>query len=191
MTIQTYALIDNLPPPVTPPTAPIQSFTDAMTGEVWIARGNVYSGGWRKARDVVHFHAFRNAAYNLPTASGIIAFDTNWADNFSLYTGSPNYGCQVPVQGFYRAFAYLEVTVAVAGTYIQMNLQQNNTTNWSSDNYFSTRASGGLCARTQALMYLNAGDIVNLHAYQPQGYPCVVTGNIPPCHLEVSYLGTG
>jgi hypothetical protein len=190
MTIQTYALIDNLPPPVTTGTT-IQSFTDAMTGEVWIAKNGVYSGHWRKARDVVHFHVYRLATLNMPTTTAIIPFDTPWADTWGFSTGSPNYGFTAPVPGFYRAFSYLEVTVAVAGTYIQMYLQQNNTTNWSSDNYFSSRPSGGLCARTHALMYLNAGDFVNVHAYNTQGYACIVTGNVPPCHLEVNYLGTG
>jgi hypothetical protein len=189
MTIQTYALIDNLPPPVTSGSG-IQSFTDAMTGEVWIAKNGVYGGAWRKARDVVHFHTYRAAAYNLPTASAVIVFDTPWHDTWGFSAGS-NYQFTAWIPGFYRVFSYLEVSVAAAGTYIQMNLMQNNATNWSSDNYFTSRASGGLCARTQALMYLSIGDLVNLHAYQPQGYPCIVSGSPPPCHLEVSYLGTG
>lgn len=191
MTIQTYALVENLPPPVTSGTG-IQSFTDVMTGEVWIAKNGVYGGNWYRARDVVHYHAYRATAYTMSiTAGTIFPCDTPWQDTWGFATGSPNYAFTAPVPGWYRGFAYIEVTVAAIGQYIQGSLQQNNTTNWSSDNMFSTRASGGLCWRTHALLFLNAGDFVNLKANSSTAYGIITTGNLPPCHLEMDYLGTG
>lgn len=190
MTIQNYALIDNLPPPVTSGTT-IQSFTDVMTGEVWVAKNGVQSGNWRKARDVLHSLCYRSTSVAMPTASAILQFDSARNDTWGLYVGSTNFGFAVPLSGWYRAYAALEVTVAVAGTYIQGNIMQNNVTNWSSDNWFSTRASGGLCWKSQALMFLSAGDIVNVHGYQTNGYSYFVTGTWSPCHFEISYLGTG
>jgi hypothetical protein len=131
----------------------------------------------------------------MPTASAIIQFDTAFHCPFSMQNLVSYYGFYIPVQGYYRAYAALSVTVSAAGTYIQGNITQNTGTNnathvnWSSDNWFSTRASGGLFWKSQCLMYLSVGDIVNLYAFQTQGYACGTT--LQTCRMELDYLGTG
>jgi len=52
--------VNNLPPPVTSGSG-IQTFID-VNGEQWVAKVGVYGGVWKRARDVMHAIAYRNAA---------------------------------------------------------------------------------------------------------------------------------
>jgi len=188
-TIQTptYTPAWNLPAPVTTGTT-IQNFTDP-NGEVWVAKNGVNSGMWFRARDALHGIIYRNAAYNMPTAAAIIAYDAVLRDVYGMSTGASNYGFAAPIPGWYLAFAMLQGTCTVANAFIQGSIARNGTF-WSSDNEFSALASGGgLLWRTSALLYLAAGDIVNVNAYNANGF--AVSGSWMVNRLEFDYMGTG
>lgn len=189
MTIQTYAVVDNLPAPVTSGTG-IQSWTDAMSGEVWVAKVGVIGGAWKKARDVLHGILHRSTAIPMVASPGaIIPYDVVDQDAYGMSVGSPNYGYVVPLPGWYRAYATIVVGVSATNTFIQGQIQQNNSVDWSSDNWFITVASGNLTWRSMCLMYLAASDIVNVKASQQQLYSYVVGATYT--RFEIDYLGTG
>jgi hypothetical protein len=197
MSIQTYAVVNNLPPPVTSGSG-IQNFTDEMTGEVWVAKVGVISGQWRKARDVLHGIAHRSAvtAMSTSTAGGgaNVPYDTTDQDAYGMNTGAANYGWTAPIPGWYRAFATITVTVVTtANTFIQGSIAQTTplsvVTLWSSDNWWSTTTSGNMTWRSMALMYLGALDMVNVHAYNAQGFNYVASATYT--RFEFDYLGTG
>jgi hypothetical protein len=189
VTIQTYAVVNNLPPPVTSGTG-IQNWTDAMTGEVWVAKVGVSGGAWRKARDVLHGILHRSAATPMVASPGaIVPYDFVDQDAYGMFTGAANYGWNVPIPGWYRAFSTIVVGVAVANAFIQGQIQQNNSVNWSSDNWWNTLSTGNLTWRSLALMYLAAGDIVNVKASQQQGYSYIAGATYT--RFEINYLGTG
>jgi hypothetical protein len=190
-----YSLSNNLPAPVA--TTTIQSFTD-LNGEVWVAKNtaNANNGQWRRARDVLMGRIWRSAALNFAASPGnVIAFDTVAGDNFGMYTGASFYGFSVPIAGWYEAMGNLQATSSVANTYVQGSIQQNTgpsngtVVNWSSDNYFTSRASGGLLWRSKALMYLAANDIVNIKAYNQNLF--AVSGGAVCSFLCLAYMGSG
>jgi hypothetical protein len=176
------------PPPVTSGTT-TQSYTD-LNGEVWVAKNGVNAGQWRRARDVLHAYIYRAAALNLSATVTTIAYDTVTRDTYGMYTGASNYGFAVPIPGWYVAQANIIAVCTAANAYIQGYIYQNNTTIWSSDNYFSALASGGgLCWRTAALMWLAAGDIVNCRAQQANGF--AVSAGSPTTYMTLDYMGSG
>src|SRR5215469_5325493 len=102
-------------PPLTG-TAPFQSQTD-NTGEVWVAKGGVYGGQWRKARDVLRARVFRTAAYTIPAAAANIPWDTVEFDAYGMWGGSgASYSFVCPVAGDYQAFAAVSANVSVQNT---------------------------------------------------------------------------
>lgn len=193
MTIQTapYVVTNNLPAPTASST--IQSFTD-VAGEAWVAKNSINSGNWMRARDALHAYIYRNATYNLVASPGaVFAFDTVNTDKWGMYSGASNYGLTAPIGGWYQALTEIQVTVSAANTFIQGWLQQNTppstVTQWTSENYFSARASGGLTWRSTALMWLAANDTVNVKVYNANAYP-VGTGWLT-AYLEMDYVGSG
>src|SRR5215831_3111986 len=87
--------------------AALQSYTDP-TGEVWVAKGGVNSGQWRKAKDVLKARAYRVATYNLPTAANtVMVYDTTNRDDYSLYNIT-NGTISFPVTGWYRIHAQIQ-----------------------------------------------------------------------------------
>jgi hypothetical protein len=190
--IPDYAVTDNLPAPLTSGTT-IQSFTD-VGGEIWVAKNGVNGGTWNRARDVLKGIITRTAALNMPTATtgggGIIAFDTVAKDVYGMYTGASNYGYTAFIGGWYQAFVIIQTICTVANAFIQGSIKVNNTTLWSSDNEFSALASGGgLLWRSSALLFLNAGDIVNVVAYNAQGF--AVSAGASVTHMDFEYVGSG
>jgi hypothetical protein len=76
---------------------PFQSYTD-QNSVVWIAKGAVAGGAWRRARDYLHARIYRAAALNYMLVSNSCAFDTADYDVYGLLGGG---GFVVPLAGLY------------------------------------------------------------------------------------------
>jgi|SRR5579871_3417869 len=104
------AALPGLSGPRFPPVAagsPLVSQTDA-NGEVWVAKGGVNGGAWRKARDVLHARVSRNAAWNSSTVLSAHQFDTIQFDPYGIWSFGA-VGFVVPIAGIYQFSALLSI----------------------------------------------------------------------------------
>lgn len=68
--------------------ATLQSYTDP-TGEVWVAKGGVNNGQWKKARDVLHSYWYRAAALTNSTGVWVaMVLDTADYDDYGMFDGT-------------------------------------------------------------------------------------------------------
>jgi hypothetical protein len=112
MSIPTYAVVNDLPAPVTTGST-IQSFTDVL-GDVWVAKNGVSGGAWARARAVLYCRCYRGAAYNTPAINATFVYDTAVDDVYGLFA-SP--GINLPIPGYWMAGATIEIVpTAVSDT---------------------------------------------------------------------------
>jgi hypothetical protein len=192
MSIQSYALADNLPAPTV--SATVQSFVD-VNGEVWIAKNTVNGGAWKRARDTLFGLIINSAGYTtLASPGGIVPYSATSKDTWGIATGSPNYGLTAPIAGWYRIVASLVGTTTSANNDMQGQIQQNilpaTITSLTSDNAITPATSGNIGWRSQVDAYLNATDYVNVKLYELT--PAAISTSVPLGNrLELNYLGTG
>lgn len=184
MSVVTFSPMDNLPVLVAPT---IQTFTD-LYGEVWIALNGADTGGWQRARDVLHGMAYRNATWNIATSIALVQLDSVQSDPYGMWTGAPTYGFTLPVPGWWRVHAQVNGTSTAVNQYISVQIWQNANQR-SLDNTISPLSGGGNCGRSYAEIVAAVGDVVTLKAANPPG-AAGQTG-FANVRLEVSYLGTG
>jgi hypothetical protein len=115
-----WITVDSALPAPLGATDPLTTFTDP-TGEVWIAKGGVHANGWRRARDVLGFHVFRNAAYGWATGANPLQFDSKVDDDYVLYNSGANASVPMPVAGYYLIAAGAAAT-GTGGHSMQLNL---------------------------------------------------------------------
>jgi hypothetical protein len=106
--IPTYVPALPLPAPLTSGSG-VQSYTDPY-GDVWVAANGVFNGAWKRARDVLHAHLYRNAAYTPNTSEAFLSFDSG-RDLYGMYSAASS-GWIAPIAGYYR----VEMQIAVNGT---------------------------------------------------------------------------
>jgi len=125
----------NLPPALGAGAA-LASFTDGA-GVVWVAKGGVNGGAWRRATDVLHARYYRSAAFTFPAAATAFGYDTVIADDYGLY--APASGIATfPLGGLWR----MEAGIGAAGT---GTAAQNRVEIWD-----QADASGALAAGVAA-----------------------------------------
>ena len=185
MSIPTYVLLDNVPPPVT--SGGIQSITDVY-GEVWVAKPGVYSGAWRKARDVLHAVIYRAAAWTTAVAATTVAYDTVLRDTYGMFSSN---GFLIPVNGWYRIQATGNTAVAAAGGYGNCSIYggPSGATQLSFTNSTDAIASGGFALRTWIETYCSANDLIlNKHIQNVANNGQTGQSNT---RMEISFIGTG
>ena len=175
-----------VPPPVSSGAA-LQSFTDS-NGEVWVAKGGVNGGVWKKARDVVHAFYNRSTAGTVPTAAGITKFDQLELDPYGLYnTTSGLFTCPVP--GVYRLTATVGAVATAAGQFLQIGIQPNGTIGKNGPTSWSSAASQALtsgCAINRGCL---AGDTLN--PWIAASASMAIAGSVAANYMQIDYLGTG
>jgi hypothetical protein len=187
MSIQSYALPDNLPAPVTSGTT-IQTFQD-VTGEWWIAKNGVYSGAWKRARAVLHACVGRAGAFTPPTAMTLFGWDTIITDTYGLYVGSPTYGFVVPVAGWYYLNAQWYGAIATLGEYEGIRLQggPGSATILTAENMIENVANGGCNCKSTTTVVAAANDTFTMQYMQSTAGTGTAGVN---CRFFMSYLGS-
>jgi hypothetical protein len=179
--VRPYGLAVNragdLPPPLAA-GAPFQSFTDDA-GEVWVAKGGVNGGAWKRARDVLHCAVSRNTPYTY-TINTPIVYDTVDRDPYGLWDAAA-VGFRVPVAGVY--FVSLEATwsATAAGQYLNVAVGPLA---------FSSVAPMATNPPTvgAAPVYLDANAVLQMICIAPS-CPMFLMGGMNWSRLD--YLGTG
>lgn len=188
MSIATYAPPNDLPNPVTTGTT-IQTFQDVNV-EWWVAKNNVNSGAWRKAKDVLHGVVYRNATWGPLTATlTVVQYDSTQRDPYGMWGGTPNWGFICPVPGWWRVFVQANGGSSAANSYISVSLWQN-TVQRTITNTITPLASGGISARCWWTGYINATDYLSCRVAQGGTGNNMQVGLLNN-RLEVSYLGSG
>jgi hypothetical protein len=185
MSIPSYVVLNDLPPPVT--TGGIQGFIDVY-GEQWVAKPGVYGGVWRKARDVLHGIIYRASNFTMTTAMSTVAFDTVYRDVYGM-AALP--GFALPVAGWYRMYATCNAVSNAAAQWVQVNIISTVggtvITHAASNN--TTTTSGGISARCQITIWRPAGAVITVQSAMAAalgGQTAVYN-----TRLEISYVGTG
>lgn len=177
-----------LPPPLGA-GAPIASITD-QSGEVWVAKGGVNGGAWRKARDVLAANVYRTAALSFPGPYTTVPFDTVQFDAYGLWIPATS-RFRAPVAGVW-AFALTLHASCYANGYLQAAIQSPTTAIL----YPTTSANGGTAqtigAHTSALYRLNANDEVQAFSGASGALAMQVPGlGAIPNRFTATYVGTG
>lgn len=160
MSIPAYAVVNDLPAPVTTGST-IQSFTD-VNGEVWVAKNGVNSGQWRKARDVLHIRAYRAAAFTLTTTPVQLNWDTASRDTYGLLSSG---SFLLPVAGSYRIFHQVTVTFTAANQYGATQVRTAAGANIVSRTNLYAPVAGNMYVNGQDEYFLGAGDTVSSWSY--------------------------
>jgi hypothetical protein len=172
-----------LPPPLGA-GAPTQGYTDP-SGEVWVAKGGVVGGAWRKARDVLSARVFRNAAFTVAATETPFSWDSVSYDPFAMWAGST---VTVPLAGLYRVTAVLTGTATASGQWMYIVLLQNGSGRRTQGQQWAS-AAGGMFPAFADQIRCAAGDTVSLGVRAVAsltGLPGEVGNNI-----SVAYTGTG
>jgi hypothetical protein len=145
----------NIPPPLGA-GAPFASFTDS-NGEVWVAKGGVNGGLYRKATSVLRSRVFRSSAWTLNTAGYVpLVMNAVTRDDYAVYDTTNGF-FTAPVAGWWQFVVILSASASGAGQWVQAVLGTNGTTPEAG----STNHSGvgttmtAVCVQTT---FLNAGD---------------------------------
>jgi hypothetical protein len=174
-------------PPALGAGAALQSFTD-LNGEVWIAKGGVNGGAWRKARDVIYSRVYRSAAFMLQASGAAIPYDTIDMDAYGLYN-STNFGWYAPVTGLYLVSATMSAipTGTGVGQFCAGVVYKNGVLIAQSSAH-SSMGYGFGCTVT-VIVKLTAQDTIQGGG----GSAPNLTLSLNPANnwLQVDYLGTG
>jgi hypothetical protein len=185
MSIQTYAVLDNLPAPVTSGSG-IQSFTDVL-GDVWVAANGVYGGAWKRARDVLVGAWHRVGAWSTGTATTLMTYDSMDYDTYGLYNQS-NGTITLPVAGIWRIDHVVAASMTATAQWVQTRIDVSGQ---AGAGYGLAMASGvtWIVAPSWVQRKMNAGDQVILY----QAASVVLTGRVDIGNTKMSfaYLGTG
>jgi hypothetical protein len=187
MSIPIYTTLNDLPTPVT--AGGTQTFTDVY-GEQWVAKPGVYSGAWRKARDVLHAVIYRSAALaNMPTGAGtFIAYDTALRDVYGMFSSN---GFLIPAAGWYRIQGTANTNCTATGQYCTAWIYGGPSagTQLGIGNNVTVLAGGGMSLRAFVETACAVNDLVKMQAAQPQGNAGQVGQS--NMRLEISYIGAG
>jgi hypothetical protein len=184
MSIQTYAVLDNLPAPVTTGTT-IQTFQDVL-GDWWVAKNGVNGGNWFRARDVLYARWGRTAAYTYPTSGVNVPFNNVSRDVYGLWSSTSN-AFVTPVAGLWRMNSQLCVAFTAVGQFIAMFIA---TSSYSVRTNFNAPVSGNQYCQAHDVFMCPAGDNLATTAYTSVALAMAGLTN-SDCYLSVSYLGTG
>lgn len=169
-------------PPALGAGAPFASFTDP-SGEVWVAKGGVYGGAWKKARDVMFARAFRAAALSFAAATWTsISMDTASTDPYGLLQGG---SLVVPITGIWHVGGAIYIpgtTRVIVGIYANGSLLSQGYSTIVS----GTVQTGGGAEDTAKLA---AGTALNLAGYI--GTATAAQTGTTTVYFSATYHGTG
>jgi hypothetical protein len=176
----------NLPAPVTSGSG-VQSFTDAL-GDVWVAVNGVYSGNWRRAKDVIRARVYRVAAFTAGAAGyTIVPYDTVSDDAFGGWTLGANALYTCPIAGRYSASARggWAVTGATRG-FISIYRQGGEA--YRGTDISTTTASIPLSVVVTSSLLVNANDQLQARLYCSVASLVMEVAQIL-AYMDVQYIG--
>lgn len=172
--------------------APLTPYTDP-TGEVWVAKGGVNGGAWKKARDVLHCSYYRNTAWTTGTSSTAFitansgGFDTVVSDPYTIYTQAA--GITIPVAGLWHFDIALGIATATANAWLAVSLRDAlGNFVWAQNTIGSGTTATGLIANVSFSRPCLVNDV-----YRPyqSASAAIAGGTGVGFRISADYLGTG
>jgi hypothetical protein len=176
----------NLPPALAAGAA-FSTYTDAA-GDLWVAKGGVYSGAWKRPRDVLHCRIYSNATFTLAaTTETALQYQTVDVDWYGMWNAGAT-RLIAPVPGRYLVNFAINIALN-ANVRLFPNLYINGT--WHSRGTDTTynNMTGYNIVMTDILA-LNATDYAYATVYNGSSAG-TAGGTIQQNYIECSYLGTG
>jgi hypothetical protein len=184
MTLLDYANWVPLPAPLAA-AAPFSSFT-SPDGEVWVAKGGIAGGAWRRARDVLHVFISRTGTAALAGNNSLIPYDTVQADPMGLGITSNGFSC--PIAGSYQIHGqYMYTSTAVNQPY-SLGIWRNGAAQRLGEIALSNASGNVVCATVDGTMSdLSAGDLMQIYTnYSPA---ISASGGVAYTHMTARYIG--
>jgi hypothetical protein len=167
--------------------AALATVTDAA-GVVWVAKGGVNAGAWKRATDVLHAAYYRNAAISPTTTIANFPYDTVLNDDYGIYVPGTA-AITLPVAGIWRVFAQIAYQATAVGQYIAVLLSQPGQGAWGiQHNANATAPTASVASVTRRYA---AGLTLTTQAQTSGATLPAVVGTVSYCHLDIDYLGTG
>jgi hypothetical protein len=172
--------------------APFTTFTDT-TGEVWVAKGGVNGGAYKRAKDVLHAYSARVAALStVTTVNTPIVFDAVQYDDYGIWQSTPTVGFIVPIAGMWRLTGQMYFLPTAAGQTLNVGLAVSGFRKLNNVVLSSAVVAGAaMCAGGAVSFRCNANDYLQLWSWSnTAGIPYSV-GLAYSCFFQVDYMGTG
>ena len=174
-----------LPPPLAA-GIPFASYVDQL-GDRWVANGDIYTGAWKRAQDVLHAAYVRTATYRIPFTPEKLAYNAIVNDLYGMYNvGLARFTALVP--GLYRYCSTISGG-AYANNWIRPDIRLNNVVAVQRAN--SPSHGGAFGVTVELTRHLNAGDY--METFMATGVSAGVVGTISvgETALSIDYLGSG
>jgi hypothetical protein len=178
------------PPPVTS-TSGFTTYTDQF-GDLWVAKGGVNGGAWKRPHDVLHCRAYLSTSYTGTAAAwNIINFQAIDVDAYGLFS-TTTYRFTAPLAGKYL---FTSAGIMGFGTAQSARVLFGFYLNGTEARRVLDMALGSMTGYDlggSAIIQLNANDYVQSAFYESVGGITLTVGNgIAYTYFEASYLGTG
>jgi hypothetical protein len=177
-----------LPPPLAA-ADPFTTHTDP-NGEVWVAKGSVAAGAWKKPADVLHARVVRATAWTSNIALTPVVFDQATKDDFAMFnltTGEAT----LPVAGWWRVDTVVAVSSQTVQTWTAIAIQLNGATDPQGgqiNDTFDEQGTWQFPTHLSLSLFGAAGDKVRvLYNTQVDGY----TGRVNQTWCCLDYMGAG
>ena len=165
--------------------APFTSFT-APDGEVWVAKGGVAGGAWRRARDVIHVYFNRAGTLAITGNTSLVAYDTVQSDPMGLGITSNGFTC--PIAGSYQVHGQYMYTATAVNQPYSCAIWRNGAAVRYGEIALSNASGNVVCATIDGTMSdMSAGDLIQIYTnYAPA---VSLSGGIPYTHMTARYIG--
>ncbi len=166
--------------------AALSSYTDP-SGRVWVAKGGVNGGAWRRAVDALHVRCWRNGAFNVGNTPLTMDATTAADDPYGLWSTASG-TLVVPVPGLWLVNARMGVTPSAAGTWAMMFLIRTGSASTSLAGPTAHAAStAGLGAPVNTSLRCAVGDVLS---FSMNGSGTGAT-NPSNTYATLDYIGNG
>ena len=166
--------------------SPFTAWTDPA-GDVWVAKGGVNGGAWKRARDALHSSVWRNAAYTCPIADTAVPYDTVRNDPFGIWVPASN-GFVVPVAGVWQIRGSVFYN-ATAGAVLATNIVRNGAFLFDSQ-----QSAGGTQAVTGSIIAVinaAAGDLLQISTFTSPATALYIAAGRTGTYATCDYQGSG
>jgi hypothetical protein len=167
--------------------AAFQSYTDSQ-GDVWVAKGGVSGGNWKRASNALYARWQRNAALTSSATAAYITFDAVQFDPYSLWQSSLP-GFAVPIPGLYRLGLSMTLTTTAAAQTLTASVFQSGLRKMQYT--ITSQAAGTMTCTTTGIVKCVANDSLEPNSLTTPGSLSYVVNNAYSTWYEINYLGTG
>jgi hypothetical protein len=177
--------------------APFTSFTDS-TGTVWVAKGGVNAGAWRKATDVLHAYWARNAALStLTAAASMITFDAQQYDDYGIWnptggSGGTTGAMMALVPGYWRLTGQMVMTPTAANQWLNIRFYMSNFGKLNAQaSSVASAIPPGVSVYGSVTWRAVLNDYMQLGSWASAASIAYSVGSAFSCFFQADYMGTG